>query len=106
MTSDTKTRKRKWRLRPPSSKFEKHFEKHREHTKYISEYETNVTDNPFYHPAKNRITKIRKPKPHYPKGSHRWKKSDLRIIYLPDKEDHTIYTLDAGTASSIPYKKK
>lgn len=102
---DEKKRTKKWKLLPAPSNVEKYFKKHPEHTKYIKNYETDVTKNPFYHPAKNRIAKLRKPKPHYPKGSHRWRKSSLRIIYLPEKEDHTISTLDAGTASSVGYKK-
>jgi hypothetical protein len=97
---------KKWTLLQPSSSFRKHFETHPDHTKYIPQFEQDVTTNPFRHPVRKRITPIFSEKKRYPEGSHRWRKSGLRIVYLPEKADNTIYPLDADTESNIGYKKR
>lgn len=102
----TKQRYKRWIVGPPASSFEKHFYTHRHHTKYISEFETDVTTNPFRHQTRGKIVPIQQERSRYPKGSYRWRKSDLRVVYFPKKDDHTVYPLDAGTAGSIPYKKR
>jgi len=98
-------RYKKWTLLPPSSSFEKHFKIYHHHTKYIIEFETDVTRDPFYHPS-GRISIIQSQKGRYLRGSYRWKKSDLRICYYPNKDDHTIYPFEASTASNVGYKKR
>jgi mRNA-degrading endonuclease RelE of RelBE toxin-antitoxin system len=104
--SNNHERYRQWALLPPSSSFEKHFKTHPHHTEYIKEFETDVTTDPFRHSVRKRIAPIPLEIKRYPKGSHRWRKSNLRIVYYPDKDDHTIYPLDAGTAGNIGYKKR
>lgn len=84
----------------------KHFEKHPEHKKHIEEFETDVTTDPFYHSGKKRIVKLQSEKRRYPKGSYRWRKSNLRIAYFPDKENRTVYPLDAYTAGRAIYKRR
>jgi len=105
MPEDT-TRKNIWILGQPSSYFEKYFRSHLQHTKYIYEFETDVTKDPFYHHKPRKITAIEREIDRYPTGCYRWSKSDLRIIYFPQKSDHTIYPLDAATAGSARYKKR
>ena len=100
------TRKNIWIIRPPASHFVKHFKSHPQHTEYIPEFETDITKDPYHHLKPGKITKIEREIDRYPIGTYRWKKSDLRIIYFPQKEDHTIYPLDAATASSVRYKKR
>jgi len=104
--SNNHERYRNWELLEPSSSFEKHFVTHPHHTKYIEEFETDVTTDPFRHRVRKRIASIQPEKRRYPEGSYRWRKSNLRIVYFPDKDDHTIYPLDAATASDIGYKKR
>ena len=98
-------RNKKWKLAPPAATLSNYFKLNPKHTKYLFEYETDVTKDPYHHPL-GRITKLRNPAHRYPSGSHRWKKSDLRIVYFPDKTDQTISTLDADTAGNIDYKKR
>jgi hypothetical protein len=97
---------KKWRLLQPSSSFEKHFKSHPHHTRYIPEFESDVTTNPFYHQKRRKITKIEREIARYPRNSYRWNKSDLRIVYYPHKTDRTIFPLDASTASGARYKKR
>jgi len=102
----TPKRKNVWTLLAPSSSFEAHFKSHPEHTKYIIEFQSDVTVDPFHHPTPKKIRLIQREVDSYPNGCYRWRKSSLRIVYLPEKEDHTIYPLDASTASSAKYKKR
>ena len=95
-----------WKLIPPAKTTLEHFKSNPKHTKYIYDYERDVTSSPFYHPAKGRIVKLQPEIRRYPKGSYRWKKSDLRIVYLPEKKEHIIYTLEANTVGDIGYKKR
>jgi len=95
-----------WKLLPPSSSFEKYFRVHPEDTKYIPEFQTDVTRNPFRHPVRKRITRIEKERGRYPEGAHRWRRSDLRIVYLPKKENHTVYPMEAAKATNVGYKRR
>ncbi|MCK4905428.1 hypothetical protein KAS42_04215 [bacterium] len=95
-----------WGVTSPSSSFLKYFESHPEDTKYILEFETDVSRNPFSHPTPKKIRRIKKEKGRYPKGTHRWKKKALRIVYFPEKETHTVYPLDAANAGNAGYKKR
>ena len=96
----------KWKLSPPAKTLKEYFKSNPKHTRYISDYEMDVTTSPFYHPAKRRIVKLQPEKKRYPTGSYRWAKSDLRIVYLPEKKSHIIYTLEANTVGDIGYKKR
>lgn len=102
----TPKRYHKWKLSPPADTLKKYFQSNPKHTGYVHDYERDVTTNPFYHPAKGRIVKLQPEKRRYPKGTYRWKKSDLRFVYQPVKEEHIIYTLEANTVGNIRYKKR
>jgi len=104
MSNDAE-RYREWEILEPSSSFEKHFRSRPDHINYIPEFESDVTTNPFRSP-RGRIVRIQQTKGRYREGVYRWKKSDLRIVYFPEKANHTIYPLDAGTAANIGYKKR
>ena len=105
---ETKTRHQEWEISTESniaSDFKKHFDKYPEHTKLLTEFESDVTKNPFNHPVKKRIRKIQR-KDRYPEGTHRWSKKRLRVVYLPVEESHTVYPLDVGLDKDIKYKRK
>jgi len=98
-----KGRNRDWEIAPPPRSFEKHFKNRPDHTEYIPEFQIDVTENPYFHPTPNKIAKLQPTD--YGKNIYRWRKKDLRIVYKPVKKESTIYPLDAGSASSIGYKK-
>lgn len=105
--SDTKKRYEKWEISADlTSDFEKHFERHPEHTKLIPEFETDVTTNPFRHPVAERIRKIQSEGGRYPDDCYRWRKQRLRIVYFPEAETNTVYPLDADLDKDIKYKKR
>jgi mRNA-degrading endonuclease RelE of RelBE toxin-antitoxin system len=68
-------------------------------------FESDVTDNPFYHPKSKRIVKL-KGKTSFPPGTYRYRKDPLRVIYFPDKTTQTVYPLEAASATDISYKKR
>lgn len=68
-------------------------------------FEIAVTENPFYHPKPKRIKKLAEGKS-FPQGTYRYRDDPLRVVYYPNKKDHIVYPLVAGTATDIPYKKK
>ena len=68
-------------------------------------FENAVTEDPFYHPKPKRIKKL-KTGTSFPPGTYRYKDEPLRVVYYPNKKDHIVYPLAAGTATNIPYKKK
>jgi len=70
-----------------------------------SSFESDVTDNPFYHPKAKRIEKL-KGKTTFPTGTYRYRKDPLRVIYFPDKSTQTVYPLEAASATDISYKKR
>jgi mRNA-degrading endonuclease RelE of RelBE toxin-antitoxin system len=70
-----------------------------------SSFESDVTDNPFYHPKAKRIVKL-KGKTSFPPGTYRYRKDPLRVIYFPDKSTQTVYPLEAASATDISYKKR
>ena len=86
--------------------FTEYFNAHPEHTKFIPQYEKDVTEDPFRHPHRGRITKVEREIARYPKGCFRWKNFHVRVVYLPDKTTETIYSLDANTPAQIKYKKR
>jgi hypothetical protein len=101
-----KRRENVWKMGPPASYFEKHFETHPEHTRYLPEFKSDVTANPFHHPKPGKISRIEREVTRYPEDCYRWSKSDLRVVYHPSKIDLTIYPLDADTAGNVRYKKR
>lgn len=69
-----------------------------------SSFESDVSDNPFYHPKPKRIRKLKGSS--YPLGTYRYKKEPLRVVYYPDKVNRVVFPLEAGTATDISYKKR
>jgi len=106
--SDTSERYKNWIVSTtPDPHYLKHFKRYPHHERYISEFESDVTSDPFWHPKKAKIVKIQREVSRYPKGTYRWAKGkQLRIAYYPEKETHTIYPLDAYPAGSARYKKR
>lgn len=92
-----------WKIAEPTHSVDKWFRRHPDHAKYIPEFEADVTKNPYRNPGKKKITQVQSEE-NYPKGCYRWRKSDLRIVYLPKKSNHTVYPLDAHSAGGIAYK--
>ena len=68
-------------------------------------FEKDVTDNPYFHPKPKRIEKL-KGVTSFPRGSYRYKREPLRVVYIPEGSTKVIYPLGAGTATSISYKKR
>lgn len=68
-------------------------------------FKADVTANPYHHPKHKRIKKMEE-NSSYPKGSYRYKREPLRVVYYPEGKTKTIYTLAAGTTTQIPYKKR
>jgi mRNA-degrading endonuclease RelE of RelBE toxin-antitoxin system len=93
-----------WVLASPKKDFVKFFKNHPTYTKYIPEFETDVTANPYRHDVPDRIVKLH-PDDNYPKESYRWKKSNMRIVYNVSKQKKIILPLDADTAGNIKYRK-
>ncbi|MBE3086866.1 MAG: hypothetical protein IMZ64_11695 [Bacteroidetes bacterium] len=104
--SEDRTRYPKWEMGETNTDFEDHFNKHPEHKKFIHEFATDVTTNPFRHPKRKKIVKIQREIASYPDGCYRWSKSNLRVVYFPNTDDHTINPLDADIAPDIRYKKR
>lgn len=105
MTTDS-TRYRKWKMAAPADNFTDYFDAHPQHTKYIPQYENDVTADPFRHRHPGRITEVEKEIARYRKGCYRWKNNQVRIVFFPDKTNATIYSLDANTPAQIKYKKR
>ncbi len=101
--ANNSSKQKKWKIVKPQKQFRKFFETHPEKRKYIPEFEADVTDNPYHHSTPDKIVKLR-PQDYYPDQSYRWKKKDLRIVYLPQKKEKLILPLDADTAGSIGYR--
>ncbi len=66
-------------------------------------FEKDIAANPFYHPARKRIQKL-KGKAY--KDLLRYSKSDLRVVYYPEKEKKVVYPIEAASATDIGYKKR
>lgn len=67
-------------------------------------FEKAVTENPFYHPKHRRIMKFNSPS--YPDETWRYRDDPLRVLYIANKEDRIVYPLEAGTVTSMSYKKR
>lgn len=68
------------------------------------DFETDVTQNPFYHPKPKRIEKLRDTS--FPKGTWRYRNEPIRVVYYPEKSNKIVYPLAVGTATDIPYKRR
>jgi hypothetical protein len=68
-------------------------------------FESDVINNPYFHPKYKRIEKL-KGKTSFPPGSYRYKKEPLRVVYIPEGTTKIIYPLEAATSTSISYKKR
>ena len=69
------------------------------------DFETDVTQNPYYHTKVNRIVKIRDTKS-FPKGTYRYRNDPIRVVYYPEKMDKIVYPLEVATATTVSYKKR
>lgn len=103
MAENTTFDSQNWKIGTASHSFEKWFKNHSSHVKHIEEFEADVKKNPYRHSTKRKISPVQSAET-YPPGCYRWRKSDLRIVYLPKKSDHTVYPLDANSAGGIGYK--
>lgn len=72
-------------------------------TKRWKDFERDVTSNPYYHPKKGRIEKL---KDTSFKGFYRYRNEPIRVVYHPEGSTKTIYPLDIGSSTDIKYKKK
>ena len=72
-------------------------------SKRWEDFERDVTNNPFYHPKKGRIEKL---KDTAYKGNYRYRNEPIRVVYFPEGRTKKVYPLDVGTATDIKYKKK
>jgi len=106
MPEDNRERYPKWTMGEPASSFTKFFHAQTTYSHYITEFEQDVTSNPFSNPVRDRITKIQRVGRRFEEGCYRWSKSVVRIVYLPDKETHTVLPLYANTAGNVKYKKR
>ena len=96
--------KQKWELLEPKRQFRKFFESHRQHTPFLLEFESDVTENPYYHPDDPKKIKKLHPQDRYPPSSYRWRKRRLRIVYHVAKKDKMIWPLEANFAGDIGYR--
>lgn len=106
MPDDTRERYPKWTMEAPASSYTKFFQAQTTYSHYIPEFEADVTSNPFTHRVRDRITKLQRVGRRFPEGCYRWSKSVVRIVYLPDREKHTVLPLYANTAGNVKYKKR
>lgn len=68
------------------------------------DFERDVTKSPYFHPKPLRIVKLKDSS--FPKGTYRYKKEPIRVIYYPEKTKKIIYPLEVATASTVSYKKR
>ncbi len=72
-------------------------------SKRWEDFERDVTRNPYYHPKRGRIEKL---KDTSFKGSFRYRNEPIRVVYYPEGKTKTVFPLDVGTPTDIKYKKK
>lgn len=65
------------------------------------DFERDVTPNPYRHP---RIRKLKDTSFH--KGTYRYRKDPIRVVYYPEKSSKTIYPLEVATATDVSYKRR
>lgn len=97
----------KWKIDYRSKSVEKKIEKKiKRHgwKEFYKEYKEDVSKDPFRSDDSSKIRKLQ-PQFGYPKGYYRYKKSDMRVVYTPEKPAHTVITVEIGSAGDIGYKK-
>ena len=95
----------KWTIDEESAKEAKtSLKSHPDALKKWPKFETDVSNDPFFHPNHRRISKLEGTQ--FPKGSYRYRYDPLRVVYYPEKADRIVYPLDAGTSTDISYKKR
>ena len=96
-----------WKLSFPDTatkkEYDKYFKDHQDQAHCKKAYEKDVGSDPLYHPTPKRIKKMEGKDW---EGFFRYKKSNTRIIYYPESETKTVYTIETGTSTGISYKKK
>ena len=100
--------KKKWKAKFPDERVEKRFNKflksRPDETTHYEKYIQDVMTDPYSHPQEGRIVRLKEEET-YPENTLRWKKANLRVVYKPDDSTQTVWNLDIGSATSIPYKK-
>jgi mRNA-degrading endonuclease RelE of RelBE toxin-antitoxin system len=85
-------------------KIEKEYKSDTRLEKKWKDFEKDVTQNPFYHVKPKRIEKLRDTS--FPKGTWRYRKDPIRVVYFPEKKRKIIYPLAVTTTTAAPYKKR
>jgi mRNA-degrading endonuclease RelE of RelBE toxin-antitoxin system len=67
-------------------------------------FERDVTANPFFHAKPKRIEELKEPS--FPKGTYRYRKDPIRVVYYPSRERRTVYPLECARADDVSYKRK
>jgi hypothetical protein len=68
------------------------------------DFERDVTVDPFFHPKRNRIRKLRDSR--FPEGTWRYSKDPIRVIYYPEKKTKVVYPLEVASATTVSYKRR
>lgn len=67
-------------------------------------FERDVTTNPYHHHKHKRIVKMKDSS--FQKGTYRYKKEPMRVVYYPEGKEKVIYPLEVAKAEDISYKKR
>lgn len=84
-------------------KIEKEYQSNTQLEKRWGNFEADVTQDPYYHPKPKRIEKLKDTKS-FPKGSYRYRRDPIRVVYYPEKKNKIIYPLAVTNATAAPYK--
>jgi len=99
----------KWKIGYKDEKHKKEIEKEYQSDTQLKkrwkDFETDVTQNPYYHPKRKRIVKLKDTKSFH-KGTYRYRKDPIRVVYYPEKKDKIIYPLEVATVTTVSYKKR
>ena len=97
----------KWILAFPEAsvktEYDAYFKKYPKQKHVKLSFETEVTENPFFHSADLRIVPL---KGENLRGQYRYGKSDTRIVYYPDQQSHTVFPLETCKITDPSYKRK
>ena len=69
------------------------------------DFKSDVTKNPYHHPKPRRIVKLKDVKA-FLKGTYRYKKEPIRVVYYPKGETKTVYPLEVAKVTDVSYKKR
>lgn len=67
-------------------------------------FERDVTRNPYHHPKARRIAKLKDSS--FPKGTYRYRKDPMRVVYYPEGKVKAIYPLEVAKAEDVSYKRR